>query len=110
MRHARCLIQQIDNLKARVEGLGYAKPDVALEYITDYMVDSYKNKDNVVAGSASRSGNTITLANWQHVAAFEVKDASGNSNDATVKVSSGGYVAGDNDQSIKVFVDEIKID
>lgn len=37
-----------------------------------------------------------------------VKDASGNSNDATVKVSSGGYVAGDNDQSIKVFVDEIK--
>ena len=69
--------QQIDNLKARVEGLGYAKPDVALEYITDYMVDSYKNKDNVVAGSASRSGNTVTLANWQHVAAFEVKDASG---------------------------------
>lgn len=37
-----------------------------------------------------------------------VKDASGNSNDATVQVSSGGSVAGDNDQSIKVFVDEIK--
>ena len=37
-----------------------------------------------------------------------VKDASGNSNDATVQVSSGGTVAGDNDQSIKVFVDEIK--
>lgn len=37
-----------------------------------------------------------------------VKDASGNSNDATVKVSDGGSVAGDNDQSIKVFVDEIK--
>jgi hypothetical protein len=33
-----------------------------------------------------------------------VKDTSGNSNDATVK----GNVAGDNDQSIKVFVDEIK--
>lgn len=37
-----------------------------------------------------------------------VKDASGNSNDATVKVSSGGSVMGDNDQSIKVFVDELK--
>lgn len=37
-----------------------------------------------------------------------VKDASGNSNDATVQVLSGGYVAGDNDQSIKAFVDEIK--
>ena len=35
-----------------------------------------------------------------------VKDASGNSNDATVK--GDGTVAGDNDQSIKVFVDEIK--
>ena len=35
-----------------------------------------------------------------------VKDTSGNSNDATVKGS--GTVAGDNDQSIKVFVDEIK--
>jgi hypothetical protein len=35
-----------------------------------------------------------------------VKDASGNSNDATVQGS--GTVAGDNDQSIKVFVDEIK--
>lgn len=33
-----------------------------------------------------------------------VKDSSGNSNDATVT----GNVAGDNDQSIKVFVDEIK--
>ena len=33
-----------------------------------------------------------------------VKDASGNSNDATVT----GSVAGDNDQSIKAFVDEIK--
>ncbi len=35
-----------------------------------------------------------------------VKDASGNSNDAAVQGS--GTVAGDNDQSIKAFVDEIK--
>ena len=35
-----------------------------------------------------------------------VKDASGNSNDARVQGS--GTVAGDNDQSIKAFVDEIK--
>lgn len=37
-----------------------------------------------------------------------VKDASGNSNDATVQVLTDGSVAGDNDQSIKAFVDEIK--
>lgn len=35
-----------------------------------------------------------------------VKDASGNSNDATVQ--GDGTVAGDNDQSVKVFIDEIK--
>lgn len=67
----------IDALKARVEALGYAKPDVALEYITDNTVDCYKNKAGVVSGSASRSGNTVTVTGWQNVVAFEVKDASG---------------------------------
>ena len=71
-----------------------------------------------MAFSALTSG-TITLSNTYYTRcnlALEnytiarnatttlVKDASGNSNDATVT----GNVAGDNDQSIKVFVDEIK--
>lgn len=54
---------------------------------------------------------SLALENYtiaRNATATLVKDASGNSNDATVQVSSGGYVAGDNDQSIKVFVDEIK--
>lgn len=73
-----------------------------------------------MAFSALTSG-TITLSNTYYTRcnlALEnytiarnatttlVKDASGNSNDATVQGS--GTVAGDNDQSIKVFVDEIK--
>lgn len=68
----------IDELRSRVEALGYAKPDVALEYITDYMVDSYKNRAEIQAGTASRDGNVITVSNWKHVAAFEVKDGQGN--------------------------------
>lgn len=67
----------IDNLKSRVEALGFSKPDVALEYITDPLVDSYKNKSAMVAGTAARNGNVVTLNGWKHVAAFEVKDAAG---------------------------------
>ena len=68
----------IENLKQRVDALGYPKPDVALEYISDYTVEDYRNRSEVIAGTSSRNGNVITLTNWQHVAAFEVKDASGN--------------------------------
>lgn len=67
----------IDNLKSRVEALGFSKPDVALEYITDSLVDSYKNKSSMVTGTAARNGNVVTLNGWKHVAAFEVKDAAG---------------------------------
>lgn len=67
----------IDNLKSRVEALGFSKPDVALEYITDPLVDSYKNKSAIVMGTAARNGNVITLNGWKHVAAFEVKDSDG---------------------------------
>lgn len=66
--------RDIDDLKSRVEGLGYAKPDVALEYITDYTVDAYKNKASVTKGTCTRNGNVLTLNNWKNVAAFEVKD------------------------------------
>lgn len=70
-------LADIDNLKSRVEALGFSKPDVALEYITDPLVDSYKNKSAMVTGTAVRNGNVVTLNGWKHVAAFEVKDAAG---------------------------------
>lgn len=68
---------EIDALKARVEALGFAKPDVALEYITDNTVDIYKNRPGVTAGTVVRDGNKLTMINWQNVVAFEVEDASG---------------------------------
>lgn len=35
---------RIDEIRSRVEALGYPKPDVALEYITDNSVELYKDK------------------------------------------------------------------
>lgn len=67
----------IDRLVSRVEALGYSKPDVALEYISDLMVDNYKNNSGIVVGTVFRKGNLLTLKGWKHVAAFEVKDETG---------------------------------
>lgn len=67
-----------EDLRTKVEALGYPKPDIALEYISDNTWEWYKNKQSVVAGdNATRSGKTITIRNWQYVVAYEVKDASG---------------------------------
>lgn len=75
-----------DNLRTKVEALGYPKPDIALEYISDNTWEWYKNKPAVVAGDkATRSGKTITIRNWQYAVVYEVEDASGN----LVFISSG---------------------
>lgn len=68
----------VDVLKSRVAALGYSKPTVALEYITDNTVELYKNKPSVTKGSAVRNENEIVLNDWKNVAAFEVVDSNGN--------------------------------
>lgn len=68
---------QAAEVKARIAALRLPKPDIALEYITDHTVEVYKGKLAVVAGSATRSGQTITLTGWRHAVAYEVLDASG---------------------------------
>lgn len=67
----------IDQLIARVEALSYDKPDVALEYITDSMVDDYMSKASMITGTAHRNGSVLTLSDWKHVVAFEIKDTDG---------------------------------
>lgn len=71
----------------------------ALTSGTITLSDTYYTRCNLALENYTIARNATTTL---------VKDASGNSNDATVQVFSGGSVAGDNDQSIKVFVDEIK--
>ena len=61
-----------------VEELGYEKPQVALEYISDNNWEMYKNPQPVVAGTSSRNGRTLKFVNWQNVVAYEVADKDGN--------------------------------
>ena len=79
--------EMVDELKKKVENLGYDKlQNIALEYISDNTWELYKNKPEVISGTnATRSGNTITIKNWQNVVAYEVKDQTGK----LVFVSSG---------------------
>lgn len=77
-------------LKQKVNNLGYPKPDVALEYISDNTFELYKSRSSVVAGShatrvaksftegkISYTGEAITIQGWKNVVAYEVKDADG---------------------------------
>lgn len=79
--------EMVDELRKRVEDLGYDRlQHIALEYISDNTWELYKNKPEVISGAdATRSGNTVTIKNWQNVVAYEVKDQEGE----LVFVSSG---------------------
>lgn len=69
-------------LRAKVNNLGYPKPDVALEYISDNTVDLFKSKSSIIPGSKAthstvNNGERISISNWGNVATYEVKNASG---------------------------------
>lgn len=66
--------EQVDEIRRRVEALGYAKPDVALEYITDNTVEVFKKQAAIIPGTASRNGNQLTMQNWQNVIVYEVRE------------------------------------
>lgn len=72
-------------IRTRVANLGYAKPDVALEYITDNNKDYFKTKAAVVAGTATRKDKTLTMKDWKNVVIYEVRDAA----DKLIYVSEG---------------------
>ncbi len=66
---------QAENIRKRVEALNLPKLDnVPLEYITDNNVKVFKDKQPVQAGTAQRSGNTITMSNWKNVVVYEVRE------------------------------------
>lgn len=78
---------QADEIRRRVEALGYSKPDIALEYITDNTVDVFKNKKDIVVGTASRTEASLTMKNWKNVVVYEVRD--GNEGGTLICVSDG---------------------
>ncbi len=64
--------EQIANLEADLASKGYAVPSAPLQYITDATVGMFRRNEPLVAGQASRTGNTFTMSGWDNVAAFEV--------------------------------------
>ena len=81
---------QIDDMKRRVESLEYPRPDVALEYITDNNYEIFKKKAAIVPGSAVRSGDKLTLKNWENVIVYEVRE---NGAEGTLVCASDGVLA-----------------
>lgn len=90
--------RMVDALKAKVNALGYPKPNVALEYISDNTVDLFKTKPGIIRGAnatrqakdftengVSYKGTQITIPNWQNVVTYEVHNATGK----TIFISSG---------------------
>ena len=63
-----------DDVRRRVKELGYEKPSIPLEYITDNNVQVLLDKQAIVAGTAERKGNTLLMKNWQYVMVYEVRD------------------------------------
>ena len=66
--------EQADDIRRRVNNLGYPKPTVALEYITDNTVDVFKKKKEIVVGTATRNEAKLVMKNWQNVIVYEVRD------------------------------------
>ena len=101
---------RVDELKKKVENLGYDKlQNIALEYISDNTWELYKNKPEVISGTnATRSGNTITIKNWQNVVAYEVKDQTGklvfvSSGETTSSTTDMFTLSGNWDSSYKLY-------
>lgn len=90
-KHMTVTQKMLDELKAKVESLGYPEPDVALEYITDNTVELYRTLPDIVKGEpavirrtayydgkATNENDEIQLTGWKNVVAFEVRDADDN--------------------------------
>ena len=65
-----------DDIRKRVRELGNPKPKVPLEYLTDINYSYVRDQQAVEAGSATRSGTTLTMTGWKHVLVFEVREDS----------------------------------
>lgn len=81
--------EMIDETKRKVNALNYPKPTLAIEYITDNTVDLYKNPQDVVKGTVSRSGRKLTFTNFKNVVVFEVYEPVSNGQDKVIFVSDG---------------------
>lgn len=80
--------EMIAETRRKVEALNYQKPELAIEFITDNTVDLYKNPQEVVKGTVTRSGRKLTFTNFKNVVVFEVYDTA-NGQDKVIFISDG---------------------
>lgn len=55
----------------------WAKPTYKIAYLHDNNIESYANQMSIIKGTATRSKNTFSFQNWQHVVAYEIYDEKG---------------------------------
>lgn len=67
---------QIEDIKRRVNALGYEKPVEPIEYISDNNYRIFKEEKAVIPGIAQINGNVLTMTNWKNVIAYEIRDKS----------------------------------
>lgn len=63
---------QIDRTIADIKAKGYPEVDEKIEYICDANWEVFKNRLQVQAGTATKSGSSITMTGWKNVVAYEV--------------------------------------
>ena len=66
------VITQEDADAIRAKTSTYSKPAHNFEYICEHNVDIYKKDAAIQRGTATRTGNKITMTGWQNVVAYEV--------------------------------------
>lgn len=79
---------EINNLKSEIAGRGYSKPVHNLKYITDDNISLFKSNTSITQGTATASGNSLTLNGWGGVIAFEIY-LNGTLNRVTTETSIG---------------------
>lgn len=63
--------KQVDDLVGEIKSKGYSELKDKAEYICDSNWEIFKNKLPVSAGTAVKSGATLTMSNWKNVVAYE---------------------------------------
>lgn len=66
------IITQEDSDAVRDKTSVYSKPVHNFEYICEHNVDIYKKDATIQKGTATRTGNKITMTGWQNAVAYEV--------------------------------------
>jgi hypothetical protein len=89
--YLRITAAELQAAKDAIATKGYTPAPVGAIYLTDQNVNVLKNRQNIVPGTASRFGQTITTSGWSNVMAYKVYSAGDfvyGTPDATIPVPS----------------------